>query len=117
MALFGKKKETAVVVAEKKSVKVVVRDVSGILLRPVVTEKAALVGERNVYVFFIAPRATKYDVRDAVQKLWKVTPVRINIVNREPRQITVRARNRKGTLPGQKKAYVYLKKGDTIEMV
>ena len=119
MALFGKKTEktTAVATSGKVSNAVVARDISGIILRPVITEKAALVGDRNVYVFFIGPRATKIDVRDAVRKLWNVVPTRINIVNREPRTTMSRARGRRVTVPGMKKAYVYLKKGDTIDLV
>jgi large subunit ribosomal protein L23 len=70
-----------------------------------------------VYAFEVAPRATKFDVRAAVQKLWNVTPVRINIVNRVPRSFVVKAKNRVGTHPGQRKAYVFLKKGDRIDLV
>jgi len=46
-----------------------------------------------------------------------VTPVKVNIVNKLP------AKRRKGSTgrmvkqPGMKKAYVYLKKGDTINLV
>ena len=114
MALFGKKTEKKAVSAP---VRKVTRDISGVIIKPRITEKAAVMGDANVYIFEVARTATKYDVRDAVQKLWNVTPIQINIVNRPPRQFVIRAKNRKSTQPGMKKAYVYLKKGDTIELV
>ena len=142
MALFGKKKETeketapkkaeapssakkAEVAAEKEnvpkatkqSVDVSGRDLSAIIVRPRVTEKAAIVGEHNVYTFEVRRDASKYDVRDAVKKLFKVTPIKVNVVYRKPRHFTSRMRGRKGVHPGMKKAYVYLKKGDKIDLV
>ena len=117
MALFGKKTEKKVVTPAAVPVRNTGRDISTVIVRPLVTEKAALLGDANVYTFEVARTATKYDVRDAVQKLWNVTPARINIVNRIPRQFVIRSKNRKSTERGVKKAYVFLKKGDTIELV
>ena len=117
MALFGKKTEKKVTEKAGAPVPVILRDISRVIVKPMITEKAALVADANVYVFEVARSATKYDVRAAVQKLWQVTPARINIVNRPPRQFKLRSKNRKATEPGMKKAYVYLKKGDVIELV
>jgi large subunit ribosomal protein L23 len=118
MAIFGSKKEKKTETTEKVAVlSGASRDLSRIIIRPVITEKAAVLGDRNVYAFEVARSATKFDVRAAVQKLWNVTPTRINIVNRVPRSFVVRAKNRVGTHPGQRKAYVFLKKGDRIDLV
>ncbi len=119
MALFGNKKEKKVVSesAKKDLTLVVSRDISSIIMKPVISEKAAIMGDKNIYTFQVARSATKYDVRDAVKKLWNVTPVRINMVNRVPRQFVRKSRNRIATHPGMKKAYVYLKEGDRIELV
>lgn len=118
MALFGskktKKKEGS---ASRTDLTPVTRDISRIILRPIVSEKSALMGERNIYTFEVARSASKFDVRDAVRKLWNVVPEKVTIVNQKPRTFTVRAKNRQGTHPGLKKAYVYLKDGDTIELV
>lgn len=114
MALFGKRTEKK---TSSTPVRVVTRDVSSVIVKPRITEKAAVMGDANVYIFEVARNATKFDVRDAVQKLWNVTPLHINIVNRPPRQYVVRSKNRKATQPGMKKAYVYLKKGDSIELM
>lgn len=117
MALFGKKLEKKIPSVVVPALPPVARDISAVIVRPMITEKAAVMGDRNVYVFEVARSATKFDVRDAVRKLWNVTPAQINIVNRPPRQYVIRARNRKATERSVKKAYVYLKKGDTIELV
>ena len=93
------------------------KDLSRIIIKPRITEKAAVVSEHNVYTFEVARDATKYDVRDAVKELFKVTPVRVNIVNRAPRQFMSRRRNQKSVHPGMKKAYIYLKKDDHIDLV
>jgi large subunit ribosomal protein L23 len=93
------------------------RNISAVIVRPRITEKAALVGERNVYAFEIHKDATKYDVRDAVIELFKVTPERVRIVNKKPRTFLSRGRGRRVTKPGLKKAYVYLKKDDRIDLV
>ncbi len=123
MGLFGKKKEvkeTTPVVAKVKVEKTgleLSRNVSGIILKPRITEKAAILGEKNVYTFEIKKNATKYDVRDAIKALYKVTPIRINIVNKQARHSMSRMRGRDMMEHGLRKAYVYLKKGDRIELV
>lgn len=93
------------------------RDLFAVLVSPRVTEKAMRSSEKNVYTFEVARSATKYDVRDAIKSLYGVTPVKINIVNKTPRQFKVSATRRTRTERGMKKAYVYLKKGDTISLI
>lgn len=123
MALFGKKKEEVVKDApqgEKQNPVVsdaLAKDLERVIIRPHVTEKAAHAGEQNVYTFQIDPRANKYDVRDAVRHMFNVTPKKIRIVNRKARPFVSRARNRYGVSSGMKKAYVYLNKGDSIDLV
>jgi large subunit ribosomal protein L23 len=122
MALFGKKKE-----AKKESKPVEKVDVSkaqstdynlsSVILKPRITEKAVGQSENNVYTFVVKRDATKYQVRDAVKTLYKVTPVKVNIVNKKPAERMVGSRNRTKHVAGMKKAYVYLKKGETINLV
>jgi len=123
MALFGKKKEIKKESAEKapkvdvSTAQSTDRNLSSVIVHPRVTEKAVGLSEQNVYTFVVKRSATKFDVRDAVKALYKVTPVKINIVNKKPAQRLVGSRNRMKQVPGVKKAYVYLKKGDTINLV
>ncbi len=124
MGLFGKKGATKtkevvpVEKVEKKTPQISVPvDISRIILKPRITEKAAVLTDNHVYTFEIGKGATKYEVRDAVKKLYNVTPVRVNIVNKEPRHYMSRSKGRNMMEHGMRKAYVYLKKGDRIELV
>ena len=127
MALFGKKKtedpkETAAPAAASKQPAVNTalptdRDLAGVLIKPHITEKGVGQSERNVYTFLIRQDATKFDVRDAVKAAYGVTPMKVNIVKKAPRTTMSRARGRRVKQSGQKKAYVYLKAGDSITLV
>lgn len=87
-----------------------------ILRSPHVTEKAAYMTLQRGYVFEVAQDATKRDVIAAVRALYGVTPVKVNMVVKQPRAYVARFRNRRGTKAGLKKAYVFLKQGDKIDM-
>lgn len=84
-----------------------------VLLKPRVTEKASLLQLGNVYAFEIAVNATKPEVFKAVKDIHKVTPLRINIVKNPAKKVFFKGK--KGSVAGVKKAYVLLKKGDTIK--
>lgn len=88
-----------------------------VLKNPRVTEKATVASERGAYVFDVAPRATKNHIARAVTAYYKVVPRKINIVTIPVKRVRSRLRGRFGVVSGGKKAYVYLKKGDTIELV
>lgn len=122
MGLFGKKKDVAPAASEApKTVApkglVIDENIETVILRPHITEKAAILGEKNVYAFEVRKGATKYEIRDAVKALYKVTPERIRIVNKSPRHFMSRSRGRDVMESGLRKAYVYLKEGDRIELV
>ena len=92
-------------------------DLASVIVRPRITEKAVGMSEQNVYTFVVKSSASKFQVRDAVKALYNVTPVKINTVNKKPAKRMVGSRNRVKHVVGMKKAYVYLKKGDTINIV
>lgn len=90
--------------------------VSGeILKNPRITEKAAYASDKNVYTFDVSPRSTKVEVLKAVKDIYKVTPVKVNIVAVPTKKVY--RKNSVGVKGGGKKAYVFLKKGDKIEFV
>jgi large subunit ribosomal protein L23 len=93
------------------------RNLASVLIKPRITEKAVSASEKNVYTFMVRKDATKYDVRDAVKAIYNVTPVKINIVNKQPKKRMQRSRGRVISEKGMKKAYVYLKDGDSINLV
>jgi len=119
MALFNRTTKAKKASPKSKAVTVpsTVRDLSATLLAPHVTEKAMRGSEKNVYVFEVAANADKRAVKEAVNRLFSVTPVKVNIVNKTPRQYKSRARGRMALEHGMKKAYVYLKEGDSISLV
>lgn len=86
-----------------------------VLLGQRVTEKASILSERsNVYTFNITNDATKRSVADSVVRLYKVHPVKIRIVRVPAKRVFVRGKN--GVKAGGRKAYVYLKAGEKIDI-
>lgn len=89
---------------------------ANILKRPRITEKAAYLSEKGCYVFDVAVNANKAEVAAAVREVYKVMPRKVTLAA-IPRKSTVgRGTGRKGMTAGGKKAYVFLKQGDTIEL-
>jgi len=89
-------------------------DIERILIRPRVTEKSTINAENNVYVFDVAVDANKFQIKEAVNHLYKVEPVKVNVVTIPAKRIVYRGK--KGVKSGGKKAYVYLKDGDKISV-
>lgn len=110
--------ETKAGAAEAKAAKYGGLELNQVLLRPHITEKATDLSEHNVYAFEISMRANKAQVRQAIEKFYKVQPTKIAVVvgiakyMKNPR--TGRMQTKKTAI---KKALVYLKKGDKIEFV
>jgi|SRR6056297_1415356 len=131
MALFGRKKETkqdtkkeSAAAKNDQTPQVTTKpglatdvDYASIIQGIRISEKSVSQGERNVYAFVVRKDANKYMVKSAVQALYNVTPVKVNIVNKRPAKRLQGARGRQVHEKGMKKAYVYLKKGDQITIV
>ena len=79
----------------------------------ILTEKSNRLREQNQVIFEVAPRANKIEIRDAIQKLFKVTVVDVNTMRyrgKERRMGRGYAR-----LQNWKKAIITLKEGDQIQ--
>jgi large subunit ribosomal protein L23 len=112
------KKVVAKKVAKKSSKPVRVpsnKDRSYVLRKVRITEKAAHSYENKVYTFDIDPRATKLDVKIAIQEKYDVTPAKVRVLAIPSKRIVVRGK--RGVKSGGKKAYVFLHKDDVIEFV
>ncbi|MBI4027706.1 MAG: 50S ribosomal protein L23 [Verrucomicrobia bacterium] len=87
-----------------------------IIQRMRLTEKGSALQEKhNSYVFSVKPQANKFQIRQAVEKIFNVTVVRVNTMNclgRMRRKMT----KQRGRTSNWKKAVVTLKKGDKIEL-
>ena len=88
-----------------------------ILLAPRITEKGAYLTEQGAYAFNVAPHATKASVAAAVREIYKVSPRKVTLIAIPRKVVMTRGTNRTGTTAGGKKAYVFLKKGEKIELV
>lgn len=87
-----------------------------VLRSPRVTEKAALKNQDNVYVFEVDPKSTKRDIDFAIRSIYNVEPVKIRTMPIPTKEVK-RRKGRKGRTSGGKKAYVYLKKKDSISLI
>ena len=85
-----------------------------IITNPRVTEKASFAAEQNVYTFNVSGSANKTEIMKAIFTLYKVKPVKVNVLSVPRKQVF--SRGKKGTTGGGKKALVYLKKGDKIDL-
>jgi large subunit ribosomal protein L23 len=85
-----------------------------VILSPVITEKATLVSEHNQVIFNVAFKATKPEIKSAVEQLFKV---KVKAVNTVVRKGKIRMfRGRKALLSDSKKAIVTLAEGHSIDV-
>jgi large subunit ribosomal protein L23 len=92
------------------------RDAMNILIRPVVSEKTYALMDTGTYVFVVDPRATKIDVRNAVEQAFNVKVTNVNTLNRKGKNTRNRRTGVRGAKPNTKRAIVTLKRGDTINL-
>jgi large subunit ribosomal protein L23 len=84
-----------------------------VIVRPVVTEKSSAAYQNGkVYTFEVHPEANKYQIREALHKLFGVTATAVRTMQMRRHSVT-RGRSR-GTTARWKKAVVTLKDGDSI---
>lgn len=83
-------------------------------IKPHITEKASFLSEKGAYVFKVKDSFNKIMVKEAVKKQYNVTPRKIRMINTPDK--TIFLRRRAGVKYGYKKAMVYLKKGDKINV-
>jgi len=86
-----------------------------LIKNPRITEKSSFAQEQNVYTFDISTSANKMEIKKAIFALYKVKPVKINVLT-VPRKNTF-SKGKSGVKGGGRKALVYLKEGDKIEFI
>ena len=85
-----------------------------ILIKPVVSEKSYHQITENRYTFKVHKDAHKTQIRQAVEQLFDVHVIRVNVIKVQPKP--KRRGLTRGIRPGWKKAVVQLKAGDSIEI-
>jgi large subunit ribosomal protein L23 len=88
-------------------------DPRSILLAPVVSEKSYGTIDRRKYTFRVHPEAHKTEIRQAVERLFSVDVLNVN-VSKVPAKPKRRGLH-KGSRPGWKKAVVTIAEGQSIE--
>lgn len=84
-----------------------------VIQSPVISEKSTTLADRFRTVSFrVSPRATKTEVRAAVEKLFEVKVSKVNLANLRGK--SVRVRGMRGRRAAIKKAYVVLQEGHDI---
>lgn len=105
------KKEITKVEDTKDKVEVVKES---LIISPRLTEKASNLSTNNVYTFNVKSNATKGNLAKEIEKTYKVKPVKITIIN-QPRK-AVFSRGKLGYKSAFKKASIFLKKGDKLNL-
>ena len=101
--------------SKKQENKVEVKPIQPAILGARATEKAAIQqAAKNIYVFNVEKAATKKAIVHVLKSQYKVSPLKIRLAAVPKKRVFVRGRW--GTKAGGKKAYVYLKKGDSIAL-
>ena len=86
-----------------------------VLLRPVLSEKAVGTIADGKYVFFVHPSANRSQVKDAVERVFNVEVVKINVAKVRSKQ--KRLGRFTGRTPARKKAIVTLAAGQRIQQL
>ena len=81
---------------------------------PIITEKATILSEQNKTVFKVHGKANKKTIKKNIEKLFKVSVIKVNIINRKAK-FKIK-QGRKSYKTGYKKAIVTLKKGQSIDL-
>uniref|UniRef100_A0A7V3YKQ3 Large ribosomal subunit protein uL23 n=1 Tax=Candidatus Caldatribacterium californiense TaxID=1454726 RepID=A0A7V3YKQ3_9BACT len=88
-------------------------DRRSIIIHPIVTEKSVRLQKENKYVFRVDPRATKPEIKKAVEEMFGVTVLRVNTINVKGKK--KRLGRFEGRTSSWKKAIVFVKPGERIK--
>ena len=92
------------------------KDARQVIIEPVVSEKSYALLEEGVYTFKVHPTASKPEIRDAVEKIFGVSVLKVNTLNRDGKRRRNRRTGTWGKRPDSKRAFVTLAEGDSIEL-
>ena len=84
------------------------------ILSPLLTEKSTNLSGENKIVFKVRNSANKKNLKNNIEKIFKVNVTKVNIINKQNR--TKFTRGRKVKVSGFKKAIITLKKGQSIDL-
>lgn len=84
------------------------------VVSPIITEKTTIISENNQVVFEVPLSASKPEIKEAIEQLFKVSVTAVNTLRVKGK--TKRFRGRPGRRNDVKKAVVTLQDGDSIDI-
>jgi large subunit ribosomal protein L23 len=87
-----------------------------VLIKPVISEKSYALMDQGAYVFVVDPRASKVEIREAVEETFSVRVASVNTLNRKGKRKRNRRQPTFGRRSDTKRAIVRLKGEDRIEL-
>ncbi len=90
-------------------------DIYDVIVRPLVTEKSEMHKWEGKYAFEVNPGANKVQIKGAVESIYGVDVLTVNVLNMPAKISRVRGRRTRRRLPVWKKAIVTLAAGQRIE--
>ncbi len=90
-----------------------------IIKRPLLTEKAMKNNANGIYAFEVTPNANKIEIKKAIESLFEVEVESVRTLRIKGKTKTRQTRRglMRGKRPNRKKAYITLKKGQSIDLV
>ena len=85
-----------------------------IVKRPIVTEKSTKLSEKNKYTFEVDKNANKIEIKNAIEELFNVKVVAVNVINEIAK--AKRVGTHSGFKPAVSKAIVTLAEGFKIDV-
>ena len=85
-----------------------------IIKAPVITEKSQIAKSEGKYTFKVTPKATKTEIKEAIEKIFNVKVSAIRTINVKPKKRRVGRYT--GLTTRYKKAIVSLAEGQTIDL-
>lgn len=122
MAIFGNNKKEQKPKADKKAKTVAASSektlsntkLENVIKAPWLSEKALIGTEKGIYVFEVPAEATKPQIKAAIERIYKVVPKKVTVVNLPGKRKNLRHKRGQAARAARHKAYVHLKKGETI---
>lgn len=90
------------------------RNLADLIRQPIISEKATMLLENNQYVFDVTPKATKPEIKAAIESLFDVKVTSVNTIR--PPKKKRRVGRFVGYKPLYKRAIITLQDGDSITL-
>lgn len=86
-----------------------------ILVKPLLTEKAAGFAKINKYIFEVSMNANKVEIKKAIRNIYGIMPIDVKILNIKGKKVGL-MRRVNGKRKDRKKAIISLKQGETLNV-